>query len=211
MQWQKQKLLLQNQEGQNKLPFWLDPAWYKEKITSRLPSRREVLAIYGFVVFVVYSWTVLSSLWKFPSWLFFLDPLQILSVYAYSFTFDFIESILILSSLLVVTMIVPARLWKANFVSNGVLVTAIFIISLLCHSYYYFINGSPTEFISTQKAGLAMTIVITAITIWISFKISWFRRSLEGLANRCLVFLYIYPVLTIISFCVVITRNIFRL
>jgi Tfp pilus assembly protein PilZ len=185
----------------------LNPAWYKEKIISRFPPRRDILAVYGFIVFVVYSWTMLSSAWKFPSWMLFLDTGQILSVYAYSFVFDFIESVLILFALLVIAAILPARFWKTNFVSNGVLAIVIIIASLLFHTYFSFIKGDLIEFISTQKFWLVGTVFLAIVAVWVLSRIPWLRVVLQSAADHCLIFLYVYPALTLICLVVVIARN----
>ena len=192
------------------MPPRLAPESYKEKIITRFPSRRDVLAVYGFVVFVVYSWTMLSSLWKLPSWLYSLDAGQIVSVYAYSFVFDFIESVLILLPLLFIAVILPAQFWKINFVANGVLIVVILIASLTAHVYFYFINGTPIAFVSTQKVWLAITALIAIIALWALHKTAWLRNGLRGLADSSLIFLYIYPTLTVVSFFIVAARNLMR-
>ena len=42
-------------------------------IKSKIPNRKEVVAVLGVAIFLVYTWTMYVSFWKLPSWLLFLD------------------------------------------------------------------------------------------------------------------------------------------
>ena len=55
-------------------------------ISERMPDLKNILAVYAFIVTLVYSWTLFTSFYKLPSWLFYLSIGQILSVYAYAFS-----------------------------------------------------------------------------------------------------------------------------
>ena len=64
---------------------------------GRLPDSKSILGVYAIIVTLVYSWTLFTSFYKLPSWMFYLTISQILSVYAYSFSIDLLESIIALT------------------------------------------------------------------------------------------------------------------
>ena len=68
---------------------------------GRLPERKNILGVYAVIVTLVYSWTLFTSFYKLPSWMFYLTIWQILSVYAYAFSVNLLESILALTGILI--------------------------------------------------------------------------------------------------------------
>ena len=155
---------------------------------------------------MVYGWTLLASFWKVPSWMFYLKIHEILSVYAYSFVIDFVESVLLLFIALLVGLILPRRWWNAQFTTQGVLWIVVLMGSVMLRLYT---NRTPENwegFVYDQGGWWGITFLIGLVLSFIASRASWFRSGLDALAERLVSFLFIYLPLTLLSFIVVLVR-----
>jgi len=180
-----------------------------KNLKTRLPDRRSIIGVYATAAFLVYSWTLLASFWKVPSWMFFLKIGEILSVYAYSFAIDFAESVLLLLVMLLVGLLLPKRWWNDQFIPKSGLWIIVILTSIMLRLYT---NRAPEyweDFVYNQGAWWGYTVLLGGVLSTLFSRIDWLRRGLESLVDRLVVFLYIYMPLTVISIIVVLVRNIF--
>lgn len=180
-----------------------------EKLFARLPERRSILGVYATAMFLVYGWTLIASFWKVPSWLYSLRLGDILSVYAYSFVIDFVESLLLVGIALFVGALLPTRWWNARFAAYGTLWILILMGSMMLRLYT---NRSPDTwegFVSGQGGWWGSTFLLALAINLLVARISLFRRALEDLAERLVVFIYIYIPLTVLATLVVFGRILF--
>jgi len=176
------------------------------KILARLPDKRSVVSVYGTAVFMVYSWTVLTSFWKVPSWLFFLKINEMLAVYAYSFLVDFLESALLLFLMLLIGALLPKRWWRARFIPNSIVWIVVLLGSIMLRLY---LNRAPEgweEFLYGQWIWWGYTVLLAFVLNVVVSRVDWLQKGLASLAERLTVLLYIYMPLTAISFIVVFVR-----
>lgn len=179
------------------------------KLMSRLPDRRSIIGVYATAVFLVYGWTLLASFWKVPSWMFYLKISEILSVYAYSFVIDFIESVLLLFMVVVIGLLLPKRWWNAQFTTKGAIWIIVVMGSIMLRLYT---NRAPDDwenFVYNQWSWWGFTFLLGAALSFVFSGVSWLRSGLESLVDRLVVFLYIYLPLTIISVIAVFARIVF--
>ena len=179
------------------------------KVLTRLPDRQSVIHVYGTAVFMAYSWTLLASFWKVPSWLFFLKIGEVLAVYAYSFAVNFVESVLLLTLVLFVGAILPRRWWNDRFTSSSMVWIIVVMGSMMLRLY---LNRTPAEweqFLYGQWTWWSYTLMLAFALHLVVSRLSWLQKGFEALAERLAVFLYIYLPLTLISFIVVFVRNVF--
>jgi hypothetical protein len=179
------------------------------KILARLPDRRAIIGVYATAAFLVYSWTLLASFWKVPSWLYFLKISEILSVYAYSLVINFGESMLLIFLALIAGFILPHRWWNAQFTSRGVIWISVLMGSIMLRLYT---NRAPDyweDFVYHQWAWWGWTILLAVVLDYLASRINLLRKGLENLADRLVVFLYIYLPLTAVSIIVVFVRIFF--
>lgn len=181
----------------------------KTKLFARLPERRSILGVYATAVFLVYGWTLLASFWKVPSWLYFLRIGDILSVYAYAFVIDFAESLLLLGLMLSVGLLLPQSWWNAQFASKGVLWVTVLMGSAMVRLYT---NRSPDSWesiVSGQRLWWGLTLLLALLLSLVVSYVPFLRRGLENLADRLVVFLYLYLPLTALALIVVFARVVF--
>jgi hypothetical protein len=184
-----------------KLGKWLD---------GRLPNRQKILGVYAVIVFLVYSWTLFTSFYKLPSWMFYLTIGQILSVYAYAFSVDLLESILALAGVLFLDLTLFMALRNMEeFQSRSILVIFGVLISSVLRFIFFPDYEDIEKFLSGELVWWAIALPLGLIVAVAASKSNWVKKILEGVAERATVFLYIYLPLSLVSLVIVIIRNIY--
>ena len=176
-------------------------------IADWLPDRRSLLLVFGVAAFLTYTWTVLTSFWKFPSWLFFLDIGQISSIYAYSFLVNLIESVLLTAGVILVRAIAPGLWWKDDFVSLSVLSMVGFVAGLNLWIRQYDPSAASGVFLDGQMVWIIALPVVLLVLALLSHKVEFLKRAARGFADRTVIFLYIYLPATALSIVVIAFRG----
>ena len=101
------------------------------------------------------------------------------------------------------------NLWKDGFLAASVVMLVVVIGSAILHMRTYEDPNLRVRFIDTQKLWWLVTLVLAFVASFISARIAWLRRVIENLADRFVVFLYIYIPLTVLSLGIVIVRIVF--
>lgn len=157
-------------------------------------------------MFLVYTWTLYTSFWKLPSWLFFLQAGEIVSIYAYAFVLNFLESVLLLLIALVPAFLLPRPWWRDTFIPKGFALILIVLGSALLHISLYRTPDARAIFIDSQFIWWIVTSLIAVLLTWLAGRVGWVRRGLESMADRFVIFVYIYLPLTAIAFLIVLAR-----
>lgn len=178
-------------------------------LQDRFPEKRNIVTVFAVAMFLVYSWTLFTSFWKLPSWLFFLQVGEILSIYAYAFVVNLLESILLLFMVLLPSILLPRRWWTETFISRAVALILIVLGSAAFHMSLYRTPDTRAVFIHGQLAWWIGTALLAVILIWIVGRVPWIRRGLENMADRFVVFLYIYLPLSVLAVLVIFVRIFF--
>ena len=177
---------------------------------GRLPDRQSILGVYALIVTLVYSWTLFTSFYKLPSWMFYLTISQILSVYAYSFSMDLAESILALTGVLFLEFTLFLTLKnREEFQARSILVILVVLISSMLRLALFQTYEDIGAYLSNELIWWAITLPLGMLLAVFAPKSKRIRNILEGIAERAIIFLYIYLPLSFISLIVVIVRNIY--
>jgi len=178
-------------------------------ILKRLPHWQSILGVYATAAFVIYSWTILTSFWKVPSWLYFLSIGEVISIYAYAFVVAFLESLFVLGVLLAPGFVLPNKWWNAQFTSIGMAWTLVAEGSVMLRLYTNRTPDAWDQFLGSMGAWWVYSSLAAIVLSLLISKIAWLRNGMKLFADRLVVFLYIYMPLTAISFLIVIWRNFF--
>jgi hypothetical protein len=178
-------------------------------LSGRLPVKSSLYNIYALIVTLVFSWTLLASFWTLPSWLFYLNLGQVASVYAYALTFDFIESVLLLAGFILFSLVLPAAWWREKFISRSAMLLIVGMASVILSAFQFRDPDSFQQFVAVNGIWWLVTIGIALPLVWLAGRARWLGRTLEVIADRCIIFLFIYIPLTIFSIVVVVARNVF--
>jgi len=172
-------------------------------IFNRLPKVAQIAAVYAVIVFTVYSWTLLWFFWKYPSWLYFLNIGEILTVLAYSLATNFFESLVVLIAPLAVTVILPKKWFYDAFVARGVALV-LPILGYMMYIAFQFESklDYPTEALNWAPVILAVTLLL----VFVVGRVGFLRKVIEVFADRATIFIYLTIPLSLISVLVVVVR-----
>jgi hypothetical protein len=181
-----------------------------EFLVKRFPERQSILGVYAVIVLLVYTWTLGTSFYRLPAWLYYLSPSRILSIYAYAFPINFAESVLALAGVLFLHYTVFLFFKKTEeFQARSILTAFALLASAGLRLVLYKEYVDSAAFVSGQASWWAMTAVFGLPLVVFAPMSGAFRKASEGFAERALVFLYIYLPLTVVALFVVIARNLY--
>ena len=175
-------------------------------IYKRFPPLTQITSVYAIIVLVIYTWTILWSFWKLPSWLNFLSFGEILTIYAYSLTTNLLESLLVLCLPLGLSLILPRKWFSEAFVTCGT------VVALLNLGYVAFILIQSQSLDNYPVNIVRLVPVIFLASLILSFligKVKFLVKAIDFFAEQATVFLYITIPLSLISLMVVLARLIF--
>jgi hypothetical protein len=175
---------------------------------ERFPDSQSILGVYSVIVFLVYSWTLFTSFYKLPSWLFYLTVSQVFSIYAYTFSLNLIESILILALVLFLDLTLFAALRnKDEFQPRSIFLILVCLLSSMRRLVLFKEYKDTMSFLDSEFAWWILTIVFGVLSAVFAARFEWCKRFFRVVSDRMSVFLYIYIPLSLISFIVVLFRN----
>ena len=175
-------------------------------IFKRFPKTPQIAAAYAVIVLVIYIWTLLWSFWKLPSWLFFLSIGEILTIYAYSFATNFLESLLVLCLPLALGFILPRKWFLDAFVARSTIV----VLSVLGYAAYILTQFNSREDYPGNLIRLFPFVLLASLVLaFLVGKVKFLTKSLDFFAEQTTVFLYISIPLSLIALLVVLMRIIF--
>ena len=172
-------------------------------IFNRLPKMAQIAALYAVIVFTVYSWTLLWFFWKYPSWLYFLNIGEILTVLAYSLATNFFESLVVLIAPLAVAVVLPKKWFYDVFVARGIALV-LPILGYMMYIAFQFESklDYPTEALNWAPVILAVTLLL----VFVVGRVGFLRKVIEVFADRATIFIYLTIPLSLISVLVVVVR-----
>ena len=180
------------------------------KILTKFPNRQELLPVFSLILFIVSSWTIFRMFFQIPSWLFSHTKLDMFFLAAYVFAFALMESVILLGFILLINLILPRRFLKDQFVAAGsLLVIACTIWALVLQ---YQADGFGRRTILELSAWLFLFFfTLILLSFGANFIINRYNRvrdALEAIADRTVIFAWIYIPVGIISLGIVFVRNI---
>jgi hypothetical protein len=131
---------------------------------------------------------------------------DLLGVVAYSQVFALFDSLLLLIAILPMAIVLPKRLFRENFVSQGSV--AVILASLMA---VWALKFADTRLIwSYRRLLFAVGVALLAILL-VSFAITrlrWIRQAVDWMAERVFVLAILYLVIDGLSLAIVLVRNI---
>ncbi|MGA7192714.1 MAG: hypothetical protein WBW94_03720 [Anaerolineales bacterium] len=175
-------------------------------IKNKLPHLAEVYPVYAIIVILTYGWTIYWALWKLPSWLDFLPLSEIGAIFCYLMATNFIESLLVLFGVLIISLILPRKWFRDLFVSRGSMLAASVLISLMIFEYHF---DKPADYFNKFPLYLPLILVIAGVLAFLAGWIGIVRKAVEVFAENAVIFIFISLPISLLSLIVVIARNLF--
>lgn len=170
------------------------------------PSRRHLALAFAVCAFPVYTWSIYQFIEQVPGWLYYLSVWDVLNIFAYTQLFALAESALLLLGLTLIAALLPARLFRANFVAIGTALVVLTAGWAIAAQY----NDGILRTLPMRL--LAVWAVIYAVSILVFYALvqryDRLSKALTGFAERLLVLLYVYVPVSLVSLGIVIMRNV---
>lgn len=174
---------------------------------KKIPPLKTIFPVYALIVFLTYGWSLAVTFWKLPSWLLYMTLGDIAVAFCYIFTFNFVESLTFLIGLLGLSLLLPARFLRERFTERGAVLTLFLAGSAMLHLGLYANADLREDFIISLPIWWGATLALTMIGLGLSAHFKWLEKALADLADRTIVFLYIFLPLTLIALLVIVVRN----
>jgi hypothetical protein len=177
-------------------------------LSKRIPKWGQILPVYAVIVQIIYIWTILWFFWKLPSLLYHLNVGEILAALSYVLATNLLESLIVLCAPIFMSILLPTKWFHDLFVVRG---TALIVPGL---GYLMYIadhfqsrNEYPAIFFKGWSVSLAFAVLFTFV--FIAAKVTFLRKTIEFLADRAVIFLYIFLPLSLISIVTILFRMLF--
>jgi hypothetical protein len=171
-----------------------------------LPSSSDVINVYSIIVFWAYSWCLFVFVFNLPGWILKVPFSEILGYFSYGMIYVFFDTLLFLAIILLLSAILPVRWFRNNFVVSGALTaTMLFFWVVFFQVNFNLLLESPEN---NNLLILLVAMVILILSLELARRLSLIQKVFSWFASACVVFVYVYGILTVIGFVVVIARNI---
>jgi len=180
------------------------------KLLSKIPSRQEILPVFSLILFIVFSWTIYRMLFQIPSWLYSHTKSGIFFLAAYVFAFALFESVLLLAFILIINFVLPRYLFRDWFIAQSSLV-------ILASTGWALIVQFQRESLSTfDLPQLIAWIVLYLLSLLLMTFVFYIllrkyvkvKTIVETIADRMVVFAWLYVPVGLVSLVIVVIRNI---
>jgi len=174
----------------------------------RLPEPKDLWSAYAVIVGLVYSWSVVISLYMLPSWRFYLYPGEIVSIYAYTFCVDFLESLLFLALILGLEFTIFRFLpGPSDFVPRSAITVILVLGAAALRLLLYKPSGDLGDFQTGELSYWALTVIAGGLLILAVRRVPPVSAGLGRIADRATVFLLLYLPLTLGAVLLLIARR----
>lgn len=170
----------------------------------RLPNKNQIISVYAVGVTILFSWaTIMLIRDSLFNWILYFNVIEILSLTTYIMSSAFFESILLIAVLLLVGVILP-RAWLIDkFVIRGSSIIIAFLGAII---YYNTQTPLGEALINIYKFPVAFGIGYLVLLSAAKYS-SLVEKTIELIAERCTIFLYVYMPISLISVVVILFRN----
>jgi heme exporter protein D len=174
-------------------------------IFNRIPKLSQLFPVYAVIALVIYTWTILWFFWKLPSWLDFLNMLEIGIVFSYVLTTNFVESLIVLIVLIVLCVILPRKWFLDLFVARG---TALALLGLSYMVYLAYQVQAKVDHptFSFRVVPIVLETLFVLVVGYVVGGIPPVRKALEFFADQATIFLYLSIPISVISVLIVLFR-----
>ena len=174
--------------------------------SKRFPSLKQLSSVYSVAVVIIYGWSIIRFFWRLPSFIYYSTVGEIGVIFSYSITVNLLESLLVVSVPVVLSLILRSKWFFERFVARGVLLVLLGLGYMMYIGSHNNIN-EPFPYTLFRWAPLALLLIL--VLVFFMDRIKFLTRILEIVSDRLEVFLLISIPVSVISFMVVLIRNVF--
>lgn len=193
----------------------ISPTSRRAALLARLPQRSEALPVFATLVFCVYSWTLYRFFYQLPSWLNYLNLGGVAIIAAYVLSFALFESAVMMVFVLALNFVFPLRIFRQRFVTQGSMVALALSAAavLLQRKIGILYDLQLWQLVAAPFIVLAVLVMLILLAPLVYDRLTFkgskiLPRLLNEIAERMVVFTYIYVPLGLIGWVIVIIRNV---
>jgi hypothetical protein len=171
------------------------------------PTRQEYFQLFLVAAFPVHAWAVLVFLQKTPNLVLPLNLYHMLGAAAYVLISALLESLIVFGLLFLLSILLPARLFRSRLIPIGTVVILLVSISAV------FIHLHPVWRIETIRyslwaGGWALFGVVASIptVYWVGQR-PWLQTAIRSLADRLALVSQVYLFFDGLAILFVVIRN----
>jgi hypothetical protein len=171
-------------------------------LKRRLPARSDIVLVASTAVFLVFSWSLRSIFFQYPSYILSYTVWEIFAIVAYHMAFALLESALVVAVFVTVAFLLPGKWFKEGFAWKA----SLGIITLAALSIYLqaVMNNQPKINWLAMQLGRGVLAWLAAMLV--THFVPFVRKILLDILDRLTVFLYLYLPIGLVSLLVVIVR-----
>jgi hypothetical protein len=177
---------------------------------KRLPAFNDILQVFALTAFLVYGRLLYVFAWKLPSWLKNLHGDEILSILSYSLANALLESLALTLLLSLLAFLLPARWFRDDFIVRGAWAATIWLVSWMI--YFARMKSLGLELGLTMAdyvyPWILVTLALAALAAFLSTRLRFMRAPVAWLADRTLIFLFLFIPASLLGAIVMLVRNI---
>lgn len=176
-------------------------------ITKRLPSKHDLFYTFTTCVFAVYMWSILIILYRVRAWILSMRAWDLIGAFSYTLAFALFESVIIFMFLMVMTMLLPAHLFREKFVSLSAVI--IFLTSAWALFAHLFLDDALSLWGANAYIFLLSLYVVTLVIIYfLVLRHERINKFFMYITDRISVLSIMYISLGILGSLIIIIRNI---
>lgn len=175
-----------------------------ESIQNRFPRQSDLLAVFGMVVFLCYSWTMLGFLNKLSSFLLYFTLGEIANILAFMMAFTLLESLVLTVLLVLLGVILPAGWLREGFAFKG------FIIVIVATGTSILFQTQLDSNFPHPLVLLLFILVPIGLAIVLITRIRSMPKVynlIHNIQDRILIMLFVYVPLGVLSLVFVLYKN----
>ncbi len=182
-------------------------------VQTRLPARRDMLLVFGVVLFAVFGWSIRGFLYKLPAFSLYFGLGANLAVLSYMLAFALLESLAVMALLILLGAALPSGWLRAGFAYKGFLVVLVASVAMIVFDGWYRtgflkdILAGYTYPIPPFIGGLVAAIAALGALLWLFHRYERLQGYAVYVVEQISLFTYIYVPLGIIGLIVVLVRN----
>lgn len=162
------------------------------------------------ILFVVYGYAIYRMVWYIPSWLGYLNLLDILIIGAYTLVMGMFEILIILFFLLGVAFVLPAKYFRSYFAAQSFIILCISTVCAMIAHEMLFQRVSQwdfTRFVIFIIVALATGAAVFVVSYVMAARLEVVRRFICAIGERMTIFIFVYLPLFVAALVVIVIRN----
>ena len=173
-------------------------------IKNRFPKRSEFLAVLGIAVFVCHGWSLRGFFNELPSFMLYFRFGEILTILAYMMAFALVESLIVAGGISLLAAILPSSWLRDGFSYKGLIIVVVGAIAAIRFQKSLQNVLPPMQALTLD---LVLPLVAIAILIFLAHLLKPVQKLLLDVSDRFLIMLYVFLPIGVLSFFVVVFRN----